>query len=411
MDFDGIEKCIDEFIEERRFGEADQLASSELENARSKLSWENENRQKALIGIAQAKSDNSGVISGAFFLAAVFSLPTIILPIIFICISVYMAIKTINNNDYIYRMTTVVHLSGDNIEQLERGIENLDRCTRSINYAKNKADGAASPKPVSAKTSQTESVSQQLQGPIKATTLPNASNIRQESSAQNVIKEKSWAHELAALELENLKFDRSLWDSIVVASRDDINVAKATYIEKRAAMLLAKERGAPARPAEVRSPQSRPLSNPFQVAAEAVRKLNIIEVRMRVIVNPSICKESDGGGNTLLLIAASVGALAILEFLLANGSDPLHRNSAGKTAIDLVRGNLSIVDFNRDRLVKAIEAKIAEISAGRSANQAPPPQASSSGDAESRCPHCGATVRFHAHTLRCPGCFRTLFST
>jgi hypothetical protein len=221
----------------------------------------------------------------------------------------------------------------------------------------------------------------------------------------------SWAHELAALELENLKFDRSLWDSIVVASRDDINLAKATYIEKRAAMLLAKERGAPAKPAEVRSPQSRPLSNPFQVAAEAVRKLNIIEVRMRVIVDPSICKESDGGGNTLLLIAASVGALAILEFLLANGSDPLHRNSAGKTAIDLVRGNLSIVDFNRDRLVRAIEAKISEISAGRSANQAPPLQASSIGDAESRCPHCGATVRFHAHTLRCPGCFRTLFNT
>lgn len=221
----------------------------------------------------------------------------------------------------------------------------------------------------------------------------------------------SWAHELAALELENLKFDRSLWDSIVVASSDDITVAKATYIEKRAATLLAKEKGAPAKPAEFPSPQSRPLANPFQVAAEAVRKLNIIEVRMRVIVDPSICKESDGEGNTLLLIAASVGALAILEFLLANGSYPLHRNSAGKTAIDLVRGNLSIVDFNRDRLVKAIETKIAEISAGRSANQAPPPQASSIGDAESRCPHCGATVRFHAHTLRCPGCFRTLFNT
>ena len=179
-------------------------------------------------------------------------------------------------------------------------------------------------------------------------------------------RHQSWAHELAAIEIENLKVDRRLWDEVLTLSDGDKNAAKFEYIQRRAKVIATDEKlgGSSKNPHS----RSRPISQLLQDSIKAIRELDIKAVRAYVAEAPSICIETDGEGNTLLLIAASIGALSILQFLLANGSDPLHRNNNGRTATDLVRGNLNLVDFNRDRLVAAIEAKISEIPAGRSAN-------------------------------------------
>lgn len=53
---------------------------------------------------------------------------------------------------------------------------------------------------------------------------------------------QSWAHELAAAEIDNLKVDQALWGQVLTAFNGDKNAAKFEYIQRRAEAITAEEK-------------------------------------------------------------------------------------------------------------------------------------------------------------------------
>jgi len=59
------------------------------------------------------------------------------------------------------------------------------------------------------------------------------------------------------------------------------------------------------------------------------------EIILRLLNYGATVNAADQDGNTALLFAAERSTVAVVEILLANGADRLHRNNAGESALDL----------------------------------------------------------------------------
>lgn len=79
-------------------------------------------------------------------------------------------------------------------------------------------------------------------GPISpaAEPLPVATN-KEAPKAAAVSRYQSWAHELAAIEIQNRKVDRDLWNEVFAQSNYDKDAANHEYIQRRAEALKIDE--------------------------------------------------------------------------------------------------------------------------------------------------------------------------
>ncbi len=89
---------------------------------------------------------------------------------------------------------------------------------------------------------------------------------------------------------------------------------------------------------------------------------NLLDVLERFKHDDTLITLKNNHGNTLLMIAASYGNVAIVEKLLESGANPLITNNLKETALDLANknkiGNANVTQESNKQVIKLLDSAI-----------------------------------------------------